>query len=57
MVVEALNFSTGAVEGSSLGEAKTYLNEVLFKDYHRFRAETRILSGDAVQPDTSAPQN
>lgn len=57
MVVERLNFSTGAVEGSSLGEAKTYLNEVLFKDYHRFRAETRILAGDAVQPDTSAPQN
>ena len=57
MVVENLNFSTGAVEGSSLGEAKTYLNEVLFKDYHLFRAEARILTGDAAQQDTSAPQN
>ena len=57
MVVQELNFSTGAVEGSSLGQAKTYLNEVLFKDYHRFRAETRILSGDAAEPDASAPAN
>ena len=57
MVVQELNFSTGAVEGSSLGPAKVYLNEVLFKDYHRFRADARILAGDAADPDVSASAN
>jgi hypothetical protein len=45
MVLQQLNFSTGAVEGTSLGVSKSYLNEVQFKDYHLFRAETRILDG------------
>jgi hypothetical protein len=29
---------------------KTFLNDTVFTDYHQFRAETRILTGDAAQP-------
>ncbi len=45
MVMQQLNFSTGAVEKTSLGVPKSYLNEVEFRNYHLFRAETRILDG------------
>ena len=55
MVVQELDFKTGAEVGKSLGPAKMYLNEVLFKDYHRFRAETRILAGDSADPSAVAP--
>jgi hypothetical protein len=47
MVVQKLNFSTGALESTSLGAPKNYLNKVEFKDYHLFRAEMRVLDLDS----------
>jgi hypothetical protein len=35
-----------------LGPFQTRLNDVVFKDYHLFRAEMRILTDDAAQPPT-----
>lgn len=55
MVISELDFTTGATVSSSLGEPQTYLNEVLFKQYHLFRAETRILTGAEQDPDGAAP--
>lgn len=54
-LIRELNFSTGAVEGTSLGEPKTYLNEVLFTQYHLFRADTRILGVNDQEPGRNAP--
>lgn len=55
MVIQELDFTTGATVSTSLGAPKNYLNEVLFKQYHLFRAETRILAGDGEEPGTPAP--
>jgi hypothetical protein len=57
MVVQELDFSTGGVLSKSLGTPKTYLNEVLFKEYHLFRAETRILAGNSEQTGASTPSS
>ena len=50
MVVQELDFSTGAVLRNSLGPRRSYLNEALFTQYHLFRAETRILAGNGEEP-------
>jgi hypothetical protein len=57
MVIQELDFDTGAVTGTSLGPTRTYLNEVLFTQYHLFRAETRILTGSNQEPDAVTPPN
>ncbi|HEY1901209.1 MAG TPA: hypothetical protein VGG56_02185 [Terracidiphilus sp.] len=57
MVIQELDFDTGAVTGTSLGPSRTYLNEVLFTQYHLFRAETRILTGSNQEPDAVTPAN
>jgi hypothetical protein len=31
------------------------VNDVQFTDYHRFRAESRILTGDDAKPAVTAP--
>ena len=38
-----------------LGPSVTKVNDVQFTEYHRFRAETRILTGDAATPDAPPP--
>jgi hypothetical protein len=55
MVVQDLDFSTGVVLRSSLGLPRNYLNEVVFTQYHLFRAETRILAGNGEGPGAAAP--
>jgi len=55
MVIQELDFTTGAVKGTTLGQPRTYLNEVLFKQYHLFRAEARILTGSGPEPSTVTP--
>ncbi|SPE24180.1 exported hypothetical protein [Candidatus Sulfotelmatomonas gaucii] len=37
------------------GPSVTKVNDVQFTEYHRFRAETRILTGDAATPDAPPP--
>jgi hypothetical protein len=55
MVVFDRDFNTGAVLSSSLGVPRDYLNEVLFTQYHLFRAETRILTGNGEEPGAVTP--
>lgn len=55
MVVFDRDFNTGAVLSRSLGVPRSYLNEVLFTQYHLFRAETRILSESGEEPATVTP--
>jgi hypothetical protein len=55
MVVFDRDFNTGAVLHSSLGVPRSYLNEVLFTQYHLFRAETRILTGSGEEPAATTP--
>jgi hypothetical protein len=54
------SFAHAPVEWSSgdrthLGPLQTQLNDVLFKQYHVFRAETRIMAGDNEAPDANPP--
>lgn len=42
-------------ESTKAGPPLTKLNDVQFKEYHRFRAETRILTGDDVEPRSTPP--
>jgi hypothetical protein len=42
---------------TSPGPLRTKVNDVQFKQYHLFRAETRILSGDNVEPDANPPDS
>jgi hypothetical protein len=37
------------------GPLLTKVNDVQFTEYHRFRAETRILTGDNVEPNANPP--
>jgi hypothetical protein len=37
------------------GPQQTNLNSTLFKQYHLFRAETRILTGDSQEPEGNSP--
>jgi hypothetical protein len=37
------------------GPAKTFLNDVTFENYHQFRGEMRILTGENVEPTTAKP--
>ena len=37
------------------GPLLTKVNDVQFKQYHRFRAETRILTGDDAEPVSTPP--
>jgi hypothetical protein len=47
------NFQEGfSSDSAKAGPPVTQMNDVQFTDYHRFRAETRILTGDDAQPDT-----
>ncbi len=41
--------------GAFLGPFQTRLNDVVFKEYHLFRAEMRILTDDAAQPEGNPP--
>jgi hypothetical protein len=42
-------------ESTTEGPTLTKLNDVQFKQYHRFRAETRILTGGDAEPDATPP--
>lgn len=37
------------------GTTQTKLNDLRFSDYHRFRAEMRVLAGDVAEPDAAEP--
>jgi hypothetical protein len=37
--------------GSALGPPVTRLNDVSFADYHLFRGDVRIVSGDPPEPE------
>ena len=45
------------MQQTSLGPPQAYLNAVLFKQYHLFRADTRILAGDGQEPAATPPAN
>jgi hypothetical protein len=57
VVLEQVDDSDLRLHGSSLGPAQAYLNVVLFKQYHLFRAETRILAGDGQEPSAAPAAN
>jgi hypothetical protein len=50
------NFQNGFSSGhTAAGPPLTKVNDVQFTDYHRFRAESRILTGDDAKPAVTAP--
>lgn len=42
-------------EDASQGALQLRVNDVLFKDYHLFRAEVRVLNGDDAKPEPNPP--
>lgn len=52
------SFQNGFSSNSAMaGLPLTQVNDVQFTDYHRFRASTRILTGDDAQPDETSPDS
>lgn len=42
-------------ERSSRGPLQTRVNDVVFKDYHLFRADVRIVNNDSAEPEGNSP--
>jgi hypothetical protein len=47
----------GGESWASLGPLETQVNDVVFRQYHLFRAEVRILSGDEAGTKENAPDS